>query len=160
MTADLGIGANISIESAVTIANIFHRELQSSLNRHFSTTELCALFAEYQNDRFDRAKAFVELSGKVTRAHSFRTPFARLFACYVAPYLQSINTKKFAAAFAKSPKLSYVPVRTIDESAEGWQLGKGQGGAAPWLRYGMIMVVVGMPIAYMATAWLSGSLVH
>ncbi|CAO2657389.1 Nn.00g035150.m01.CDS01 [Neocucurbitaria sp. VM-36] len=155
MTADLGIGANIAIESAVTLCNILQRELKSDPNRHPSQSELSAMFAEYQEDRYERAKAFVELSGKATRMHSYQTLFGRYFVGYVAPFLTTMQMWKFAEAFSKAPKLNYAPVRTINENAEGWKLAKKSEDkvSTGWLTYVLLTSTVGVAIAYcIATA--------
>jgi FAD dependent monooxygenase len=137
MTADLGIGANIAIEDATVLCNILHRELMADRNRHPTKAEIAMMFAEYQKDRYERAKAFTDLSGKATRANSYNTFFGRVFATHIASLLYNVQVKKLATAFAKAPKLDYVPVQTIDESAEGWLLAKKEGKASiiPWLVY-------------------------
>ncbi len=124
MTADLGLGANIAIEDAVALCNILHRGLNTDPNRHPTSSEINAMFDEYQKERLDRAKAFTDISGQATRMHSYNTLFGRVFATYIAPLMAKKQILQFAASFAKAPKLSYVPVRTIDENAEGWRLGK------------------------------------
>lgn len=96
MTADLGTGANIAIESAVVLANILNRELKTNPTHHPTQSELSVLFAEYQHDRFDRAKAYIELSGKVTRVHSYNTRFERFFVSHIAPCLMAMQVEKFA----------------------------------------------------------------
>ena len=156
MTADLGIGANIAIESAVSLCNILQRELKSDPNRHPSQSELAAMFAEYQKDRFERAKAFVEISGKATRMHSYQTLFDRYFVGYVAPYLANTQMWKFAESFAKAPKLNYAPLHKINENSAGWKLAKKSEDkvSAGWLTYVLLTSTIGVTIAYIATAGL------
>jgi FAD dependent monooxygenase len=151
MTADLGLGANTAIESGIYLANILHRELHSNPNRHVSVPELSALFTEYQEGRFERASAFVDISGKVTRMHSYQTFFGRVWASYVDPYLASMQTIKFAESFGKAPKLDYVPVRTVDESAEGWKLGKKKSEGMGWWTYVIVTSTIGAAVAWGVT---------
>ena len=147
MTADLGVGANISIEDAVVLCNILHRELKDNRNHHPTKAELTSMFAEYQKDRHGRAKAFTELSGKATRMNSWDSLFRKVFATRIAPFLYTIQVKKLATAFAKGPKLDYVPVQTIDENEEGWLLAKEEekGSSTSWLVYASVGAI--------ATGW-------
>lgn len=159
MTAELGMGANIAIESAVSLCNILHRELNADPNRHPSKSELSAMFAEYQKSRFARAKAFVDLSGKVTRMHSFQSLFNKYFVLYIARYLENFQLGKLAESFSDTPKLDYVPVRTINENSVGWKLAekkrkqKNNTGAG-WLTYAILTSTIGITIAYVATMGL------
>jgi FAD dependent monooxygenase len=149
MTADLGIGANIAIEDATVLCNILNRELKADRNRHPTKDEINSIFAEYQKERYDRAKAFTELSGKATRMNSYDTLFGRIFATYVAPMLYEVQIKKLATAWAKAPKLDYVPVKTIDETAPGWLMAKedDKKSSTPWLLYaGVGAVVTGLAV--------------
>jgi FAD dependent monooxygenase len=154
MTADLAIGANMAVESAVYLCNILHRELKANPNRRMSTSELSDLFAEYQNGRFGRAKAFATLSGQATRRHTYQTYLGRFYIGYIAPYLMSIHTQKMAESFVQSPKLDYAPVRTINENAEGWHLGKQKEKEAKvgLVPYVLLTSMVGATIAYLAMA--------
>jgi FAD dependent monooxygenase len=126
MTADLGAGANIAIEDAVVLCNILHRELEKDRNRHPSKAQITSILAEYQKERFSRAKLFTELSGKVTRAHSYDTLIGKLLATRIGPMMYETQLLKLATEWAKAPKLDYVPVRTIDENAPGWLLVRGE----------------------------------
>lgn len=149
MTADLGIGANIGIEDVAVLCNILHRELKGDRNRHPSKDEITAMFAEYQQERYARAKAFTDMSGKVTRMHSYNTLFGRIFATYISPWLYEVQLKKLATAWAKAPKLDYVPVQTIDETAPGWLLvnEKEKTSVTPWLLYaGVGAVATGLVV--------------
>lgn len=137
MTADLGAGANIAIEDAVVLCNLLHRELKEDRNRHPTKAQIASILAEYQKERFSRAKLFTELSGKVTRAHSYDTLIGKLFATRIGPMMYETQLLKFATEWAKAPKLDYVPVQTIDESAPGWLLAKEQEETSgrSWLTY-------------------------
>ena len=149
MTADLVIGANIAIEDATVLCNILHRELMVDRNRHPTKAEIATIFAEYQKNRYERAKAFTDLSGKATRANSYDTLFGRVYATRIASLLHNAQVKKLATTFAKAPKLDYVPVQTIDESAEGWLLAKKEEKASttPWIVYaGVGAVATGLAI--------------
>lgn len=149
MTADLGIGANIGIEDVAVLCNILNRELKDNRNRHPTKDEITAMFAEYQKERYARARAFTEMSGKVTRMHSYDTLVGRIFATYVSPMLYEVQLKKLATAWAKAPKLDYVPLRTIDETAPGWLLAKEDKkiSSTPWLLCaGVGAVVTGLAI--------------
>lgn len=144
MTADLGVGANIAIEDAIALSNILHRELKANRNRHPTKTEIASMFAEYQKERWNRAKAFTDLSGKATRANSYDTLFGRVFTTYISPLLSDIQVVKLATAWAKAPKLDYVPVQTINENAPGWLLAKKEEKTSTnkWLVYASIGAVV------------------
>ncbi|KAH6620443.1 hypothetical protein C7974DRAFT_234147 [Boeremia exigua] len=150
MTADLGVGANIAIEDAVVLCNILHRELKDDRNRHPTKQELNSMFVEYQKERYDRAKAFTDLSGKATRANSYDSLIGRLFATYISGWMYETQVTKLATAWAKAPKLNYAPVQTIDESAPGWLLAKTQDEASSsmWLMYATFgAVVTGLAIS-------------
>ncbi|KAF4548583.1 FAD-binding domain-containing protein 25 [Elsinoe fawcettii] len=151
MTADLGLGANIAIEGAVTLCNILNRETKSDKTRHFSQSELSNLFKEYQKARFLRAKAFTDLSGKATRANSYQTYFGRFMAAYLNPWMASIQLQKLSEAFAKGPKLDYVPTRTINEDADGWKLAEKSQNAAgsSSTRYVVAAASIGFALSFM-----------
>lgn len=158
MTADLGIGANMGVESAASLCNVLQRELKSNPNRHPSQEELSAMFTEYQNDRFDRAKAFVDLSGAVTRMNSYQSLFGRFFVSYLAPYFNEKQFWKFAEGFAKGPKLNYAPSQTLNDDAEGWKLankGEEKKASTGWLTYVLLTSTIGITVAYVAKARLS-----
>jgi FAD dependent monooxygenase len=148
MTADLGLGANIAVESAVYLANILHRECSHNPNPHPSASRLSTLFTEYQTGRFERASAFVDMSGKATRMHSYQTYFGRFYIGYIAPYLASAQTLKLAESFGKAPKLDYVPVMTVDESAPGWHLGEKKSERMGWWAYVLVTSTVGAAVAW------------
>ncbi len=148
MTTDLGMGANIALESAVSFINILHRELQSDPTRQFSQTQLSALFQEYQDDRHKRAKAFVELSGQVTRAVSYQTAFGKFFIRYLAPLMSDKQRQQFAVELAKAPKLSYAHMQTINANAKGWKLADEKKTNTPWMTYVLLTSTVGVTMAY------------
>jgi FAD dependent monooxygenase len=153
MTADLGMGANIAIESAVYLCNILHREFASDSTRHISTPDLTAVFAEYQAGRHERAIDYVETSGKLTRMNSYQTYFDRLFWPYILKYIAPFQSAGLAESLADGPKLDYAPTRTIDEGAEGWHLGKGKKKEekGSWSMYLVLISLVGITAAYLVT---------
>lgn len=149
MTADIAAGANIGIEDAAVLCNILNRELKNDRNRHPTQDEIAAMFVEYQKERYARAKVFTELSGKVTRMHSYDTLMGRITAGYISPMVFEPQVKKLAMSWAKGPKLDYVPVRTIDETAPGWLLAKEEErtSSMPWLLYaGLGALATGLAI--------------
>lgn len=155
MTADIGIGANMAIESAVALCNILQRETKNNPNRHFETSELSTLFQEYQDKRHTRAKTFVTLSGGVTRMRSYETLWKRIFISRIAtiPYMQKMQGMKMMTAFSMAPKLNYAPVQTLNEDAEGWKLGKKAkeaGSSAAWYTYALATSAVGVGLSYAA----------
>lgn len=157
MTADLGIGANIAIEDAVVLCNILHRELNGDRNRRPTAKDINEMFAEYQKKRWNRAKSFTDLSGKVTRANSYDTLIGRLFATHLSPLMYESNVTRLATEWAKAPKLDYAPVQTIDESAPGWLLAekKENTGAPAWLLYaGFGATLLGLAISRYGTSKL------
>lgn len=144
MTADLGLGANIAVEDAVILSNILHRNLKDNPNHHPTQAELTSMFAEYQEKQYDRVKGFADVSGKATRAHSYDSLLGKLFATRISPLLYEMQFKSLAMAWAKAPKLDYVPVRTIDESAPGWLLAKEEEGisSTKWLLYASVVAAI------------------
>jgi FAD dependent monooxygenase len=163
MTADLGMGANIAVESAVILCNIINRELKSNPNRHPSKSDIDAMFAEYQKKRFDRAKTWVDLSGKITRWNSYQSYFGRFFVGYISPLFNDVNIEKMALHFAKAPKLDYAPLRTVNEQTEGWQFAKKDEDekkkkkkqvSTGWMSYVLLTSTVGIAVAYVMTAGL------
>lgn len=163
MTADLGMGANIAIESAVYLCNILHREFASNLTRRISTPDLTALFAEYQAGRHERAKAYVETSGKLTRMNSYQSYFDHFFAGYLHKYIVPSQKAGLIESLAVAPKLDYAPTRTIDESAEGWHWMEKKGKKEKkggWFKYMVLTSVVGVTVAYLVDAGLSALLME
>ncbi|KAI4929261.1 uncharacterized protein J4E92_004925 [Alternaria infectoria] len=158
MTADLGMGANIAVESAVHLCNILHREFASNPTRRISTPDLAALFAEYQAGRHARAKEYVETSGKLTRMNSYQSRFNYFFAGYLHKYIVPSQKAGLIESLSVAPKLDYAPTRTIDESAEGWHWMEKQemkkGKKSGWFKYMVLTSVVGVTAAYMARAGL------
>ncbi|KAL1796520.1 hypothetical protein ACET3X_005060 [Alternaria dauci] len=144
MTADIGMGANMAIESAVYLCNILHREFGATPTRNTNNAELAALFTEYQAGRHERASAFVRTSGQVTRMNSYQTYLGRLFVGYLAPYILPLQRKATARTLAKGPKVEYAPTRTINESAEGWHLdeNKEKEKKDGWLKYVFLTVLL------------------
>ena len=158
MTADLGLGANMAIESAVQLCNILQRELKPDPNRHPSASELSTLFAEYQAGRYERVTKIVDMCAKATRMHTYQTYFGRFFAGYVAPYLASMRAVKFAEIMAHAPKLDYAPARMTKENAQGWKLAQKkeeEEESSSWMLYGILVLGMGMALTYMVRAGLS-----
>jgi FAD dependent monooxygenase len=157
MTADLGLGANMGIESAVSLANVLHRAVtQNPSNSHFTTAALSALFEAYQTERYPRAKEYVQLSGEVTRMHSYETWWKKVFVSRIAtlPFMMQMQSKMFIKSLAKCPKLEYAKTRTINEDAVGWKVLEEKGGGnGLWALYGLVTsaaLVVG--VSYLAVA--------
>jgi FAD dependent monooxygenase len=149
MTADLGIGANMAIESAVVLCNLLQKTLSNDANKHPTPSQLSALFAQYQSKRYTRVKIFMELSGKITRMRSYASFWGRLFITRIAalPWMQTYQSSQFLKACSMAPKLEYVGTRTINEDAAGWKLGERKekaGGGNAWVMYVMATSVVGM----------------
>jgi FAD dependent monooxygenase len=154
MTADIGIGANMAIESAVTLCNVLQAHLsQHQDNYHPSQSELADLFAKYQDKRFVRAKTFMDLSGKVTRMRSFQSAWKRFFIMYIATtgWMQRMQSKGFIEGFAKGPKLNYAPTRTINLDAEGWKI---EEKGTPWVVYALVTSAVAVGATYVISSRL------
>lgn len=151
MSADLGIGANMGIESAVVFANILHRETKDNLNRHFTNSELSKLFAEYQSKRHERVSRFTQLSGEALRSRSFKTFWRKIFVSRIAtiPAFQKLQSEKMREAMAKAPMLDYVPTRTINKDAEGWKLGQEKKKtSSAWSSYALVTSLVAVAVSY------------
>tara|TARA_R110002003_G_scaffold288_10_gene18404 strand:+ start:3702 stop:4190 length:489 start_codon:yes stop_codon:yes gene_type:complete len=153
MTADIGIGANMAIESAVVLCNT----LQAALSKqaptyHPSNAELSALFQTYQDKRYERAKIYMTLSGGVTRMRSYQSLWKKVFITRIAtlPFMQKLQGEKMMAGFAKGPKLDYVKTNTINEDAEGWKLGREEASGMGWLAYAVLTSAVGVGLSYAA----------
>jgi FAD dependent monooxygenase len=155
MTADLGLGANVGIEDAVSLCNILHRELAANRARHPDGHELSSMFAEFQAARYERVKSLVELSGKATRMHTYDSLFGRFFVGYVAPYLTKYQVMMLAKILAEAPKLDYVPVRTINEDAEGWKLAGKTRGTVFSTRLGYVVVGVTVACVILSRVWFA-----
>lgn len=154
MTSELGIGANIAIESAITLANILHRQVTTRPNSRLIQTELSALFTEYQDARFDRTKGYVKLSGQVTRMYSYRTVLSRLWVSYVSPWMRKTQVMQLAESISRAPKLDYVSVTTMNEEARGWRLAKAGGNTGQsglWF-FAALSTVIAMVGVYVASA--------
>lgn len=152
MTADLGLGANMGMEDAVSLCNTIHRELAPNRHRHPSSHELSFMFAEFQAARHERVKSFVELSGKATRMHTYDNFFGRVFVCYIAPYLTNFQVMGLAKALAKAPKLDYVPLQTINENAAGWRHTEERRGILLVAR--LAYAAAGVTMAYAVLSWV------
>ncbi|KAH7078980.1 hypothetical protein BKA63DRAFT_255465 [Paraphoma chrysanthemicola] len=153
MTADIGIGANMAIESAVVLCNTLQASLSTHPpNYHPSTAELSTLFQTYQDKRYERAKLFMTLSGGVTRMRSYQSMWKKFFITRIAslPFMQKMQGEKMMAGFAKGPKLEYVKTRTINENAEGWKMGQDQGNGMGWMAYAVLTSAVGVGLSYAA----------
>jgi FAD dependent monooxygenase len=149
MTADLGIGANMAIESAVVLCNLLQKTLSTDANKHPTPAQLSALFAQYQSKRYIRVKTFMNLSGNITRMRSYASFWGRLFITRIAtlPWMQTYQSSRFLKACSMAPKLEYVGTRTINEDAVGWKLGEKkekEGGGNAWVMYAIATSVVGM----------------
>jgi FAD dependent monooxygenase len=130
MTADIGMGANMGIESAVALANVLQSAVAAHPNQEYHPTqsELSALFTEYQSKRYARVKRIMELSGSTTRMRSYQSLWKRIWVSRIAtlPIMQRIMAKKMVAGLATAPKLQYANVRTLNENLKGWRLGQDQ----------------------------------
>jgi FAD dependent monooxygenase len=147
MTADLGIGANIAIESAISLCNLLHRA--SAQSDPLTPSALFTLFTQYQTQRYPRAKLFVQLSGEVTRMRSYETPWQKFFISRLAPWFENVQVDGFVKSVKEAPKLEYVGCRTINEGAVGWIASEEtKGGWTKWV-VGSVVVVAGV-------AWVVG----
>ena len=164
MTADLGIGANTAVESAIVLCNILQRETKNNPNRHFTNSELSTLFTEYRDNRYERAKKFIAISGGVTRMRSYETLWKRIFITRIVtlPIFQRYQAKKMMLAFAKSPKLLYVPTRTINVDADGWKVADETSGpsSVAWVLYALITSFIGAALSYVALSQWGAPLLH
>jgi FAD dependent monooxygenase len=122
MTPDLGFGANLAIESAISLANILHREIASDRNRHFTKSEVSKLLEEYQKTQYDKAKGLVEFSGQVTRTHSQETAKEEEIVRNVLPQAAPATLERFTNIVRSAPKLDYVQNTLINEAARGWTM--------------------------------------
>ncbi|KAF2823506.1 FAD/NAD(P)-binding domain-containing protein [Ophiobolus disseminans] len=157
MTADLGIGANMAIESATVLANVLQQATSQSPDAakyHPSLSELDQLFEKYQSKRYERAKVYMNLSGSITRMRSYQSLWQRFFIGYIGtlPFMQRYQGQRMMEGLARGPKLAYVGTRTINEDAEGWKLGaryakhKGSG----WFTYVLVTSVFAAAVSYVA----------
>jgi len=151
MTADLGIGANIAIESAVTLCNLLQKSIHSPTH-HPTAAELAALFSAYQAKRHKRAKAFVDLCGRVTRMRSYAGFWSYFFLTRIAtlPWMVAYQTDRFVDAWSEAPKLEYVGTRTINEDAEGWTRNNKVKSGNALMVYMVVTAVVGVGMWYAA----------
>ncbi|RAR07538.1 FAD/NAD(P)-binding domain-containing protein [Stemphylium lycopersici] len=154
MTADIGLGAHMAIESAFQLCNILQRELKSNPNRHPSSSELSAFSAEYQAGRYERVTKIVDVCAKATRMHTYQTYSDRFFAGYVAPYLASVRAIKFAEIMAHAPKLDYAPTRMTKENAKDWKLAQKREENSSWMLYGVLTLGMGMALTYLVRVGL------
>ncbi|KAH7405624.1 hypothetical protein DE146DRAFT_608478 [Phaeosphaeria sp. MPI-PUGE-AT-0046c] len=126
MTADIGMGANMAIESAAVLANVLQRAVAGSFRQSYHPTqpELSALFADYQSQRYIRVKQIMKLSGSTTRMRSYQSIWKRIWISHIAtlPIMQKMVVKRMVASFANAPKLEYVKTRTINQHARGWRI--------------------------------------
>jgi FAD dependent monooxygenase len=153
MTADLGVGANMAIESAVVLCNLLQQAVAQDPNRHLTVPELSSLFSKYQAKRFGRAKAFVDISGKVTRMNSYETLWQRFLVTRIASleFMRQKSAQNFIWTLAKTPKLEYVGTRTINEDAEGWKLPERKPDTGrPWVAYALVTSAMGVALSYAA----------
>jgi FAD dependent monooxygenase len=158
MTVDLGMGANMGIESAVSLANALHRAVtQQSSNDPLTTAALSSLFEQYQSERYPRAKQFVHLSSGITRMRSYETWWKKIVISRIStlPFVDRVQGKDFIALLAKGPKLEYAKTRTINDNAAGWKVMEEEGtGKAAWVVYGIVTSVVAVGVTYLAaTKW-------
>jgi FAD dependent monooxygenase len=154
MTVDIGMGANMGIESAVSLANALQRAVtQQPSNDHLTISELSSIFEQYQSECYSRAKLLVHLSGEVTRMRSYETWWKKILVSRIATlsFMQRARNKQFVTMLAKGPKLEYAKTRTINDNAAGWKAVEEEGtGKAAWVVYGIATSVVAVGITYLA----------
>jgi FAD dependent monooxygenase len=157
MTADIGMGANMAIESVVVLANVLQRLVAHNPdpNYHPTQAELSDLFTQYQSTRYTRVKQYMRLSGSITRMRSYQSIWKRIWISHIdtLPFMQRIGAKRLVAGLAKAPKLEYVGTRTINENAKGWHFGQEmdtQMSGGGLVLYVLVTSVLGMAISYAA----------
>ena len=123
MTPDLGFGANLAMENAVGLANILHRELAANLKRHLTRAEAEEILQEYQDSRYKRSKALVELSGQFTRINSQETRKEESIVRDIIPKTIPQALDRMTGIVRAAAKLDYVGNRLINENAKGWGIG-------------------------------------
>ena len=71
-----------------------------------------------------------------------------------------MEIKRFSTALARAPKLDFVPVRTVSESAEGWRLAEERkdAGGTRWWVYVLLTSTATVAAAYAATRGVSALL--
>jgi hypothetical protein len=84
---------------------------------------------------------------------TYETPWKKLFISHIAPWLENVQVKQFAASLRETPKLDYVDVRTINEGAVGWKGEEKVGGGTRWSWWmASAVMAVGVGVAYVVGA--------
>ncbi|KAK3389660.1 hypothetical protein B0H63DRAFT_556782 [Podospora didyma] len=85
MTANLAFGLNVSLEDVASLTNRLQGLLVTQHATRPTTSEIEALFADYQAERYSRAKTCVEMTGLYTRFATWNNVFFKWMNLYVAP---------------------------------------------------------------------------
>ncbi|KAK0726552.1 hypothetical protein B0T21DRAFT_413877 [Apiosordaria backusii] len=112
-TPNLGVGGNIGIESAATLANGI-KKLADKCARagqlRPSPDDIQKLLADYQQEREDRAAAVVDASGFLTQAHCMQTPYHRFFVNWMLPNFGELIAELFHHAMIGATKIDFLPL--------------------------------------------------
>lgn len=85
MTSNLAFGLNVSLEDVAALTNRLHALLVIQHVTHPTTSQLQVLFADYQAERYSRAKLCVRMTGLYTRFATWNNVLFKWMSLYVAP---------------------------------------------------------------------------
>ncbi|KAK4176461.1 Neuroligin-4, X-linked [Triangularia setosa] len=112
-TPNLGVGANLGIESAATLANGIKKLADKCARTRQlvpSMDDVQKLLADYQQEREIRAAAAVDASGFLTQAHCMQTPYHRFFVHWMLPNFGELIAELFHHAMIGATKIDYLPL--------------------------------------------------
>ncbi|KAK0662145.1 hypothetical protein QBC41DRAFT_235292 [Cercophora samala] len=113
-TPNLGVGGNIGIESAATLANgikqLADKCSRTGQLRRPSPDDIQKMLAEYQQEREIRAAAVVDASGFLTQAHCMQTAYHQFFVNWMLPNFGELIAELFHHVMIGATKLDFLPL--------------------------------------------------
>ncbi|KAL4981578.1 hypothetical protein BDW68DRAFT_183353 [Aspergillus falconensis] len=118
LTPNLGIGANLCIESAAALANTLQQLNTNALDAEQTEANVCTALAEYSGTLQARIRKICSFSYRISRSHSLETFTGWLMLRYVSGYLPTqvaypLNVSIMEGAVT----LAYVPRPLRDRRA-------------------------------------------
>ena len=90
VTPNMALGGNLGMESVFVLVNRLRQALNDSGNEgkinSLNTSQLRTIFEQYQMQQQPRAKAICDISGAVSSAQAWATPWLKFSSIYIAPY--------------------------------------------------------------------------
>ncbi|KAL5001996.1 hypothetical protein BDV10DRAFT_129086 [Aspergillus recurvatus] len=120
LTPNLGIGANLCIESAAALANALQQLNTNTLDGEPTDADVCTALAEYSGPLQTRIRRICGFSYRISRSHSLETLTGWLMLRFVSGYLPTRVAYPLNVAIMEGAvTLAYVPRPLRDRRAAG-----------------------------------------